>query len=216
MPHHLYYTLRAPLWLALLTAALATPVLAGSGRIPSDSDKLPKGVQSAPAVVSQCMACHGPGGLSEYDDWPNLAGQKQAYVLQQLKDFKSGARQHPMMAPAIAVLTESDFKTLADYFSRQASAQPHVPAGQQAAAQPPSAATCVACHDNAALPAEPFLHAQKPNYLAEQLRAYKSGARKNATMEAMAKLLSDQDINAVAHYFSTLAPVAPAAPAATK
>lgn len=215
MPHHLLTTLRVPLLLATLAAA-AAPCLAGSGRIPTDGDKLPKGVQAVPAVVSQCMACHGPGGLSEYDDWPNLAGQKQAYLLQQLKDFKSGARQHPMMAPAIAVLTEPDFKTLADYFSRQTAAQPHLPAGQKAAAQPPSAASCVACHDNAALPAEPFLHAQKPNYLAEQLRAYRSGARKNATMEAMAKMLNEQDVDAVAYYFSTLAPVAPTAPAATK
>ena len=211
MPHHL---LNRPLtaWAGLaLAAALASPLAqAGSGRIPTDSDKLPAGVVRAPALASQCMACHGATGQSENEDWPSLAGQRQSYLLQQLKDFKSGARQHPMMAPVVAILGDADMKSLADYFSQQAPAQPHHTA--TSAALPAAGAACIACHDNAALPTEPFLHAQKASYLAEQIKAFRDGKRKNAVMEAMVKPLSDQDVAAIALHFSTLAPIAPAAP----
>lgn len=212
MPHLPLY--RPAALLLALAAALASPLtLAGSGRIPTDSDKLPAGVVRAPAVVSQCMACHGPTGQSENEEWPSLAGQRQSYLLQQLKDFKSGARQHPMMAPVVAVLNDGEMKTLADYFSQQAPAQPHHTA--TSAALPAAGAACIACHDNAALPTEPFLHAQKASYLAEQIKAFRDGKRKNAVMEAMVKPLSDQDVAAIALHFSTLAPIAPAAPAAS-
>ena len=202
---HFLRSARASLLLAC--TLLCSAAMAGSGAIPTDKDKYPKGVAAAPAVASQCLACHGPTGQSENEEWPNLAGQKQSYLLQQLKDFKSGARKHPMMAPAVAALTDADLKPLADYLSAQAPAQPHLPAGQTAAVAPAAAASCVACHDNAALPTEPFLHAQKATYMAAQLKAFKAGTRKNATMEAMSNMLSEQDIDAISHYFSTLAPL---------
>lgn len=211
MPHR---SLPRPAALLLaLAAALASPfALAGSGRIPTDSDKLPAGVVRAPAVASQCVSCHGPAGQSENEDWPSLAGQKQSYLLQQLKDFKSGARPHPMMAPVVANLKDADLPVLASYFSQQPAAQPHHPAAANAVL-PPTGAACMACHDNAALPTEPFLHGQKAAYLAEQIKAFRDGKRKNAVMEAMVKPLSDQDVAAIALHFSTLAPIPPAAPA---
>ena len=194
----------------LATAAFAAH--AGDGRIPTDQDKLPKGVPAAPAVAAQCMACHGPGGQSQYDDWPALAGQKQSYLLQQLQDFKSGARKDPMMAPVVVNLSEADMKKLAEHFSKQAPLQPRQPLAANVAA-PAAAAACMACHDNAALPSEPFLHGQKAAYLTEQIKAFRDGKRKNAVMEAMTKPLSDADITAIAEHFSRLAPVAPVAAA---
>ena len=194
----------------LATAAFAAH--AGDGRIPTDQDKLPKGVAAAPAVAAQCMACHGPGGQSQYDDWPALAGQKQSYLLQQLQDFKSGARKDPMMAPVVVNLSESDMKKLAEHFSKQPPLQPRQPLAANVAA-PAAAAACMACHDNAALPSEPFLHGQKTAYLTEQIKAFRDGKRKNAVMEAMTKPLSDADITAIAEHFSRLAPVAPVAAA---
>ena len=192
----------------LATAAFAAH--AGDGRIPTDQDKLPKGVPAAPAVAAQCMACHGPGGQSQYDDWPALAGQKQSYLLQQLQDFKSGARKDPMMATVVVNLSDADMKKLAEHFSKQAPLQPRQPLAANVA-PPPAAAACMACHDNAALPSEPFLHGQKAAYLTEQIKAFRDGKRKNAVMEAMTKPLSDADITAIAEHFSRLAPVAPVA-----
>ena len=206
------HAIKRPLALALLALAAAA-AQAGTGRIPTDQDKLPKGVTAVPAVAAQCFACHGPAGQSQNEEWPNLAGQKQSYLLQQLKDFKSGARKHPMMDPVVKLLADSDLKQLADHFSAQPAAKPRHPLAANATA-PAAAATCMACHDNAALPNEPFLHGQQATYTESQIRAFRTGTRKNPTMEAMVKQLSDSDIKAVAEHFSRLAPVAPAAPAA--
>jgi len=66
-----------------------------------------------------CMACHGPTGTSSNPMWPNLAGQKAPYLVKQLKDFKSGARKDPVMAPMAAPLSAQDMENLAAYFSSQ-------------------------------------------------------------------------------------------------
>lgn len=66
-----------------------------------------------------CAACHGPDGNSSNPLWPNLAGQKEAYMVKQLKDFKSGARKDPVMAPMAAPLSDRDMENLAAYFASQ-------------------------------------------------------------------------------------------------
>ncbi len=66
-----------------------------------------------------CAACHGATGTSPNAMWPNLAGQKEAYLLKQLKAFKSGARKDPMMAPMTSPLSDQDMANLAAYFSSQ-------------------------------------------------------------------------------------------------
>jgi cytochrome c553 len=66
-----------------------------------------------------CAACHGATGTSPNAMWPNLAGQKEAYLLKQLKAFKSGARKDPMMGPMAMPLSDQDMANLAAYFSSQ-------------------------------------------------------------------------------------------------
>ena len=189
-----------------LQAPFASAANSDDTNIPSDATAYPQGVKKAPAVVAQCMACHGPTGISQIPEWPNLAGQSKAYLTAQLKDIKSGKRSHPMMAPAIAVITQAQIPVLAEWFSAQA---PSVPPKRtlEAKAAPAAAATCVACHDVPSMPANPYLHGQKAPYLIEQLQAFKKGTRKNATMTPMASGLSDQDIVQLAEHFSSLAPV---------
>jgi len=64
-----------------------------------------------------CSACHGPTGVSASPMFPNLAGQNDAYIIKQLKDFKSGTRSDAMMGPMAANLSEEDMADLAAYFS---------------------------------------------------------------------------------------------------
>nr|WP_315465164.1 c-type cytochrome [uncultured Rhodoferax sp.] len=70
------------------------------------------------------------------------------------------------------------------------------------------AAACFACHgDNgiSKIPGTPHLAGQERSYLESALRAYRDGqTRQNATMNAMAKPLSDRDIANIAAYFSLL------------
>jgi len=66
-----------------------------------------------------CVACHGPDGNSPAPDFPKIAGQHYDYLLKALKDYKSGARKNPIMAPLVASLTQRDLEDLAAYFSSQ-------------------------------------------------------------------------------------------------
>lgn len=71
------------------------------------------------AKSAVCTACHGADGNSTNPLWPNLAGQHAAYMVKQLKDFKSGARKDPVMAPMAAPLSETDMENLSAYYASQ-------------------------------------------------------------------------------------------------
>ena len=64
-----------------------------------------------------CSACHGINGVSVADAIPNLAGQKAAYIENQLKALKDGSRKHPVMGAIAAQLSVDDIGNVAAYFS---------------------------------------------------------------------------------------------------
>lgn len=64
-----------------------------------------------------CAACHGAEGISQMDIYPNLAGQKAAYLVKQLKAFKAGERNDPIMAPMAMPLSDQDMEDLAAYYA---------------------------------------------------------------------------------------------------
>jgi cytochrome c553 len=70
------------------------------------------------------------------------------------------------------------------------------------------AGQCFVCHGAdglAKVPDAPNLAGQNPAYLVKALKDYRSGKRENEVMSMMAKNLSDEDINLVASYFSSIA-----------
>lgn len=69
------------------------------------------------AKSATCAGCHGAAGVSANPMWPNLAGQKEAYMVKQLKAFRDGTRVDPMMAPMAKPLSDADIDNLAAYFS---------------------------------------------------------------------------------------------------
>jgi len=69
--------------------------------------------------TSMYAGCHGPDGNSSAPDFPKIAGQHYDYLLKALKDYKSGARKNPIMAPLAANLTQRDIEDLAAYYSGQ-------------------------------------------------------------------------------------------------
>lgn len=78
---------------------------------------------------------------------------------------------------------------------------------QDAAAGRAKAAACAVCHGAAGLsvtPDAPHLAGQPAIYVATQLRAYRSGARKHEVMAVMAKPLSDEDILNLAAWFASI------------
>jgi cytochrome c553 len=69
------------------------------------------------AKSATCAGCHGPAGISANPLWPNLAGQKDAYLAKQMKAFRDGTRADPMMSPMAKPLTDDDIANLAAYYS---------------------------------------------------------------------------------------------------
>ena len=67
--------------------------------------------------VPGCVGCHLPNGVG-HERYPRLAGQSPAYIVQQLTEFKSGARSndraHVMRAVA-GRLTDEEIKAVAEY-----------------------------------------------------------------------------------------------------
>lgn len=75
----------------------------------------------------------------------------------------------------------------------------------EAGEEPAALATCVACHGKNGVGIDPSyanLGGQNAAYLALQLEAFQSGDRSNPIMNPIAAQLSDQDVNALAQWFS--------------
>ena len=66
-----------------------------------------------------CASCHGPDGVSANPMWPNLAGQKDQYLIKQMKAFRDGVRKDPLMSPMSLNLTDDDIADLAAYYASQ-------------------------------------------------------------------------------------------------
>jgi len=79
---------------------------------------------------------------------------------------------------------------------------------QGAATAPPrQIALCATCHGTLGLgntPDAPHLAGQPRVYLVTQLKAFRSGARRHEVMSVIAKPLSDEDIDVVADWFSSV------------
>ncbi len=64
-----------------------------------------------------CVACHGAEGLAKIPDAPNLAGESNIYIDTQLKAFRTGKRVHEIMSPIAKDLTDTDIRSIADWYS---------------------------------------------------------------------------------------------------
>ena len=67
--------------------------------------------------AAACAACHGANGISANGLWPNLAGQKEQYLVAQMKAFRDGDRKNAMMSPMAAGLSDDDIANLAAYYA---------------------------------------------------------------------------------------------------
>jgi cytochrome c553 len=86
------------------TVMMASPVFAGDAA-------------AGKAKAGMCAACHGAAGISAIPMYPNLAGQKEAYLAKQLKDFKSGSRKDPVMGAMAMGLSDDDVANIAAYYA---------------------------------------------------------------------------------------------------
>ncbi|HJS33975.1 MAG TPA: cytochrome c [Pseudoxanthomonas sp.] len=69
------------------------------------------------ATGQSCVDCHGAEGNAPIDDtYPKLGGQYADYLGHALQAYRSGDRQHALMTPQAASLSDQDISDLAAYF----------------------------------------------------------------------------------------------------
>jgi cytochrome c553 len=189
-------------------AALAAIVAAG-----------PAFAQGAPAAAGDvkrgaklaytCYGCHGiPDYRNAYPAYhvPKIGGQHEQYIVSALTEYRSGARPHPTMRGQAMSFSDQDIRDLAAYF---ATSEPVKSDGQPTGTAPAAAQVCAACHGAdgvGILPEYPTLSGQHRDYLEQALHAYRKGTRQNAIMQGFAATLKDEDIKALAAYFSQQTP----------
>ena len=92
--------------LMMLLAIVLIPVAAQAGDAAAGAKK-----------TTTCVACHGKDGISIAPTYPNLACQKEQYLVKSIKAYKSGARNDPMMKPMVASLSDADIENIAAYYA---------------------------------------------------------------------------------------------------
>ncbi len=155
-------------------------------------------------LVQTCGACHGAKGISSNPAWPNLAGQNQAYLAIQIRAFRDGTRQDPVMSTTVAGMSDKVIDALARYYSEL---KPPMKKNSGAINQAGRhvSARCISCHGMRGRTVNsqwPNLSGQKKDYLQKQLKAFRDGSRYSAVMKVIVKDFTDQQIADVAEYYS--------------
>ena len=176
-------------------------------------------------LVSTCASCHGADGKSISSDWPNLAGQNQRYLSEQLKYFQQGERENVLMMaviPYLKSLSDSQLLDIAAFYSAQQPAVGQAKNDEELLALGESLyragdlnrgiPACTACHSvNGAGNVQagfPKVSGQQKNYLISTLKEYRSLQRNagdySLVMQSASKNLNDYDIEALANYMHGL------------
>jgi sulfide dehydrogenase cytochrome subunit len=77
------------------------------------------GDASAEALAYTCAGCHGTNGASGGPATPSIAGMSSAYIVESMKDFKSGERIATIMTRIAKGYDDDDFEKMGKYFSAQ-------------------------------------------------------------------------------------------------
>ena len=67
-------------------------------------------------AAAACAVCHGPNGVSMAPNAPHLAGQPAIYLVEQLKNSRSGKRPHEVMGVIAKPLTDAEIDDLAAWY----------------------------------------------------------------------------------------------------
>jgi cytochrome c553 len=175
---------------------------------------LVKGEASFTAV---CAACHGADGNSGTPVNPKLAQQHPEYLVKQLQEFKSGARNNAVMKGFATALSDDDMRNIS-YWAASKKAKTGFAKDKELVAlgekiyrggisdrQIPA---CASCHSptGAGIPAQyPRLSGQHADYTVAQLNTFRDGSRKNSLqMTQVSTKLNDREIKAVSDYIAGL------------
>jgi thiosulfate dehydrogenase len=172
--------------------------------------------------IKACADCHQPnGGGSESVGAPRLAAMGSTYLANQIRHFRDGNRNHPIMQEWAKLVTDAEIDTLAEHYA----AMPPASNAEPPADQDPDLGkwialygdwgerrlpACVQCHGPLGIGVGkhfPALAGQPYNYLLGQLAAWYKDERTGdplGMMDAMTDKLSVAEARSVAAFYASL------------
>lgn len=167
--------------------------------------------------IVACASCHGAAGNSTMSANPKLSGQHEAYIVKQLTDFTTPARNNAVMTTFAKMMSADDVKNVSAFLAVQkpkagaAKNKDSIELGKmiyRGGIAEKNVPACAGCHspNGAGIPAQfPRIAGQHQDYTVAQMTAFRNGDRKNsAQMVTIAKRMSDDEMKAVADYVAGL------------
>ena len=171
-------------------------------------------------IALTCEACHGSDGIGVADAFPNLAGQRAAYLAKTLRDMREAAREDVQarseaarerrakmerfdelirsrrssetMDPFVVDLTDQDIKDVSAYYAGlPCVAEPSA----EIVPQPRIAERCVFCHGERGVSDNrlfPTIAGQKAAYLERQLKLFRAADRGGEKARRTSNLMDSQ------------------------
>ncbi len=160
-------------------------------------------------VPTICGGCHGPKGVNDTPVIPNIAGQPVDFLRYALRAYAGGHWPSVVVSTIVEHYSLSDLEVMADFYA----AQPYVGIKQEVDPEKVEVGKkihyqlCNNCHMEGGLAPdeyEPILAGQWMPYMRDAMRQYRTGERPQVPMMAikLAKL-SDQDVEALVHYYGS-------------
>jgi cytochrome c553 len=158
------------------------------------------------AKVQSCAACHGQNGVpTDPKTIPIIWGQEQSYLFKQLRNYRNGERDNPIMSPIAKSLAQEDLRKVATYFA--AKSWPAQPPAAATASPPNGIAQCQPCHQPnlEGGPPAPRLAGLSYEYLVATMRGFATDQRtNNGDMPKFMQALTENERDAMARYLSGL------------
>lgn len=183
--------------------ALGGLLLAGGFIVTSSGPAAADDPAEGRKIANMCRTCHGIDGYARVPIAPHIGGEPQEYLEAQLMAYKTGRREHEMMSVVTASLTAQQISDVAAWYASH-NAIATLPDGVSAEAAPQA---CVSCHGAdgiSQLLDAPNLAGETNIYIDTQLKAFKRGQRQHDVMSEVAKNLSDDEIRALADWYSAI------------
>lgn len=162
-------------------------------------------------MANTCNGCHGTDGVSAGPNMPNLGGVPANYMIDQMKQFKSGERPSSVMGRLAKGYSDEDFAAMAKFFAsmKYVGAKQPVDDAKVAKGKALHEDRCEKCHEKGGTVGadEGILAGQWKEYMEISFNEYRSGKRKMpkkmaAKIEGEGKL-SDADVEALIHFYAS-------------
>jgi cytochrome c553 len=205
------YVLRAAVAAALAVVTFAV-VSAATPEFKRPSAVDPPGrVERGKAMGATCVACHGATPVNFGQPAvpaPKLIHQRPTSLFYALHDYRTSARRSVVMEPLVSMLSDQDMRDVASWLGAAplgAAAERNPLQSRSALGKSVAIQLCAFCHGERGLTVMdgyPALAGQYRDYLRQALIDYRSGARKDPTMQAVARRLGRKEIDAVAEHYA--------------